>query len=441
MKILNKIFIILSLLLLFANQNYAAETDAAEIISSLINSYDNILVQRGWHTTISGTGINAHSFDSTGKFLEVFFSINAKENSDILITVDSRQNSLKIKKTFLFHKNDTETNKSIEKIILPYLISLIYFKDQTPASSVYHSSITLGYYRTNENSDIIPDKEKGLFLLKWKFLKDPLKNIINNNSTLILGDYLDSTYSLTLNHNGDETFKIIDEFDFDIELLVYGHNYASGTEEHNVRNLYGWFSNIAYFRPYLKADKMLWDNEIYTDHVHVQYCYWTPASFIHNITRTDNGRSLFLSYELGIGPSQNSSITANGISDEEADQYDDKIFVSQWYRNHGFPRRKHNYYWSMAVPAKITLASDRYLNSRVEFKNEFYYFQSVFSKEVYDFYNKASFEYGYYITDSLIGGFCYEYHYTSGNSDQNTISPNRESHSWNRFNIQVEMKI
>jgi len=441
MKIINQIFIILCLLLLSVNQNYAAEADKAAITGSLINSYDNFLTQRGWHTAKSDNGINAYSFDTTRQFIEVFFSIDVKENSDVLISVESAQNSSKAKKTFLFRKHDAEMNKNIENTILPYLISLTNFKNQTPPPSVYHTSFTLGYYRTNDNSDIVPDKENGLFLLKWKFLKDPLKNIFNDNTTLVLGDYLDSSYNLTLNHNGSEIFEVIDEFDFNIEILVYGHNSASGTEEHNVRNLYGWFSNIAYFRPYLAADKMLWDDEIYRDHVHVQYCYWTPASFIHNITRTDNGRSLFFSYELGIGPSQNSSITANGISNAEADQYDDRIFVSQWYRNHGFPRRKHNYYWSMAVPAKISMAADRYLNSRVEFKNEFYYFQSVFSKEVYDFYNKASFEYGYYITDDLIAGFCYEYHYTSGNSDQNTISPNSESHSWNRFNIQVEMKI
>lgn len=425
----------------FSNSLFAEETGSAPVISSLINNFNETLIQRGWSTDPSDTGIKAHSFSNSHKTLNIIFYITNDKNGQLLITVNSEQNGIKSDKTFLFKKNDNELNKEIESLILPYLVSLTFFKNEIPAPPVYHSWLTLGYYRTNDNNDLLPDTDSSIFLVKWEFTKDPLKNITGADSILTVGDFLDSSFSLSLYPKGEKAFDILDEFDFNIEILVYGRSKSTGTGNSSLRNLYGWFTNIAYYRPYIYNDAMQWEDELYRDHVHVQYCYWTPASFMQYITRTENGRSLFLSYEVGFGPSQNSSLTATDISDDEAGHYDDRIFVSHWYKTHGFPKRRHNYYWSMAIPAKITLAADKYLNSKLQLSYEFYYFQSVFSGELYDLYNKAAVEYGYYITENITAGFSYEFHYAAGNSDQNTVSPNSADHSWNRFNIQVEMKI
>ena len=325
-------------------------------------------------------------------------------------------------------------------IILIIPNSIIYANESDENTLPYYAWVRAGYSRTNEkNKSILPDIiNTGTFFIGLDFLYDPARSG-KTSTPLYIGDYLDSSISFSfLNRNETGYKKFLYEFTIDVDLILYGKSSKSFSGEKGSRNLYGLFTTASYYRPHLKTTSVMWYDDIYTDHIYIQYCYWEPVAFMQHLTFLNNEKSISFKYKVGIGPGQNSSLTATGIepgSDRESN-LNPKVFTSRWYDINGFKARYHNYYYSMTFPIKLEFESDKYFNSRFKFKYHFYYFQAIMDKRTQDFLNRIIVNYDYYLTKDTTIGVGYEFWHIKGIENEH-----RKSHFWNRLNIQMEMKI
>ncbi|MCL2155101.1 MAG: hypothetical protein FWH53_05500 [Leptospirales bacterium] len=435
MNFFNKI--IISLIIVISSI-YVYGSDENSITSEKIaGSFESVLKSKGWNTSIEINSVNAQIFNPTYQSLNLTIEYNEKDVNSFSVTIDSKKNSAELHKTFLFNKIDYNSIEQVNSILVPYLVSLMDMKVEDEKKSPYYASVKLGYYRTNDNREIFPSTNAGMFFIGWKFSYDPARDERDSSIPLYIGDYLDSSFTLSIDRKA-KGFSKLDEFGFDIDLILYGKSKNEISDRGSSRNLYGLFTSIVYFRPYLKTTAVQWSDDLYTDHIHIQYCYWEPVSFIQKLTFINNEKSLSFKYKVGIGPGQNSSITAVSIapySDREMNHLN-PIFVSRWYFNNDKGDRRHNYYYSITVPIKLEFEADKYLNSKFEFKYHFYYFQAIMDKRVRDFLNHIVLNYGYYITNDILAGIGYEFWHVKGFENEH-----KKSHSWNRFAIQAEMKI
>jgi hypothetical protein len=427
-------FTVLILLLGFINNLNAAEEQTA-LAEKIAADFEQVLKSKGWNTELSGTSLKAWINDPLFRSLNVTVKYRDRDKKLFRIIIDSETNKITASKSFLFRKTDSDNIDRIKSFLVPYLLNLASTKPEADKSPSFYPSLKLGYYRTNDNSEILPEKSEGMFFIAWKFIYDPLREAGESDHTLYLGDYLYSLFALSINREEKTFFNRMDEFNFDIDFLLIGNSSIKISGDEKRRNLFGLFTGIEYYRPYIKSSAVLWSDDVYTDHFHIQYCYWEVLAFIQELTFSENGRELIFKYSIGAGPGQNSSLTATNITDAEEENLN-PVFTSNWYGKNGFGDRRHNYYYSMTYPVRFEITADRYLNSRLELKYDFYFFQAIQDKKVYDFLNRFIFNYGFYITHDITLGVGYEFWHVKSIENEN-----RKSHSWNRFNIQMEVKI
>ena len=413
---------------------YAYASDENITREKIAASFESVLKSKGWNTFIEINSVNAWIFNPTYQSLNLTIEYNEKDVNTFSIAIDSKKNGAELHKTFLFNKRDYNSIEQVNSILVPYLVSLMDMKVEDENRSPYYASVKLGYYRTNDNREILPSTSAGMFFIGWNFTYDPARDERDSSIPLYIGDYLDSSFTLSIDRKA-KGFSKLDEFGFDIDLILYGKSKKNISDQETTRNLYGLFTSIVYYRPFLKTTAVQWSDDMYTDHMHIQYCYWEPVSFIQKLTFINNEKSISFKYKVGIGPGQNSSITAVGI-DADREMNLNPIFTSRWYFNNNQGNRKHNYYYSITVPVKLEFESDKYFNSKFEFKYHFYYFQAIMDKHTQDFFNRIVFNYGYYITNDILAGIGYEFWHVKGFENEY-----KKSHSWNRFAIQAEMKI
>ena len=438
---------IISFIIAVSIHAYGADITSEKIATG----FESFLKLKSWHTSVDKNSVNAFVFNPAHQALELTIEYNDRANNIFSVTINSKRNSLEQQRVFSFNKNDYSSVEQVNTILIPYLASLMdqnVEKVDAGKRSPFYSSARFGYYRTNDNKEIYPSLHTGMFFAAWKLAYDPARS--SGSSTLYLGDYLDSFYSLSLDRKA-KWYNIFDEFTFDIDLILYGKS----NQKFGSRNLYGLFTTMSYYRPMVKRNRIMqWNHSIFSNRIHVQYCYWEIIAFIQNFTLINNEKSLSFRYRFGIGPGHNSSITMVGIKPEDAIN---PVFVSRWYYDEEIGDRKHNYYYNITVPVKLEFESDKYLNSKFELKYHFLFSQSItHDRGVRDFINRVVVNYGYYVTNDINVGFGYEFWHTWGvdngpkklprdlrnTSDSNIIKDNRKnSHSWNRFIIQMEMKI
>ena len=410
-------------------------SDAKTITSEKITAgFESVLKSKDWNTSIDKNSVNAQIFNPTYQSLNLTVEYYERDAKTFSVTIDSKKNGHAQHKVFLFNKLEYNTIEQVNAILIPYLASLMDMKVEDESRPPFYSSVKLGYYRTNDNREIFPSINAGMFFAAFKLAYDPARDGRDPAIPLYIGDYLDSSFMLSINRKA-EGFSKLDEFAFDIDLILYGKSMKEFSGNKSSRNLYGLFTTMSYFRPYLKTTSVQWSDDLYTDHMHIQFCYWESVAFIQHLTFMNNEKSISFKYRAGIGPCQNSSLTAISITPNMEDGLN-PIFVSRWYFNNGKGDRKHNYYYSFAVPVKFEFEADKYLNSKFELKYHFYYFQSVMDKRVQDFLNRIAVNYGYYITNDITAGVGYEFWHVKAIENDH-----KQSHSWNRFSIQMEMKI
>jgi len=436
MKII-KLFIILIATFFYAgflNHLNASEGTSALPVQ-LASDFQKILEFKGWHADNSGESLNAWKFNPSYHLLKVSINYEERDKDSFLIVINSERGGTETRKAFPFNKRDISRIDNIESILNPYLISLTNSNAEEEKKSDFYPTVKGGYYRTNDNHEILPEKSEGMFFIGWDLVYDPLRDADESTVPLYLGDYMDAFFKLSIDREGKKFFGKLDEFEFDINFVLYGKNIKKVSGEESQRNLYGVFTGIEYYRPYVTSKEVLWSDDVYTDHFHIQYCFWKVAEFVQTLTFTNGGKELSFKYEFGIGPGQNSSLTATNVTEDMEDDLN-PIFVSNWYGKNDLGDRDHNYYWSMTVPVKLEVTADKYLNSKFDFKYHFYYFQSLFDKNAQDFLNRFIFNYGFYITEDITAGFGYEFWHIKSIENENN-----KSHYWNRFNIQMEMKL
>ena len=108
--------------------------------------------------------------------------------------------------------------------------------------------------------------------------------------------------------------------------------------------------------------------------------------------------------------------------------------MSNWYGLNGHGDRRHNYYYSMTFPLRLEFTADKYLNSKLELKYYFYYFQALMDIEAYDFLNRTVVRYGYYITENITIGTAYEFWHVKSRENEN-----KKSRHWNRLDLLMEI--
>jgi len=436
MKI-TKLFIILTAALMcsgFFNSLKASEA-GSELPLKIASDFQKVLEDKGWHADNSGETVNAWKFNPSYHLLKLSIKYQERDNNSFLIIIDSMRGDTETRKIFPFNNKDIARINYVESILNPYLISLTNSNAEEEKKSDFYPKVKAGYYRTNDNHEIFPEKSEGMFFIEWDLVYDPLRDAGESTIPMYPGDYMDSSFKLSIDREGKNFFGKLDEFDFDINFVLYGINKKEISGNESRRNMFGLFTGIEYYRPYLTSDEVLWSDPVYTDHFHIQFCYWEVAKFIQSMTFTNNGKELSFRYEFGMGPGQNSSLTATNITEDMEDDLN-PIFMSNWYGKKNLGDRDHNYYYSMTFPLKIEITADKYLNSKFEIKYNFYYFQSLMDKKAQDFLNRAAFNYGYYITEDITAGFGYEFWHIKSIENENN-----KSHYWNRFNIQMEMKL
>ncbi|MCL1864514.1 MAG: hypothetical protein FWF73_01735 [Spirochaetes bacterium] len=430
-----KFFTTIISLIVVLSSVYVYGSDENSITPEKISAnFESVLKLKGWDTYTSVNSVNARIFDPTYQALNITVEYKEKDVNTFSITINTKKNSAELHKVFLFNKKDYNSVEQVNSILTPYIISIIDTEVEDKNKSPYYASLKLGYYRTNDNREILPSSSEGMLFIAWKLAYDPARDEKESSIPLLIGDYMDSSFSLSIDRKSKGSGRL-DEFSFDIDLILYGKSKKVISDQKSSRNLYGIFTGIAYYRPYLKTTAVQWSDDIYTDHIHIQYCYWEPVSFIQNLTFINNEKSISFKYKVGIAPGQNSSLTATGITPAMEPDLN-PIFVSRWYFNHNKGDRKHNYYYSITFPVKLEFESDKYLNSKFEFKYHFYYFQAIMDKHAQDFLNRIVLNYGYYITNDILAGIGYEFWHVKSIENEH-----KKSHSWNRFAIQAEMKI
>jgi len=407
----------------------------SELPVKIAADFQKVLEIKGWRADNSGNSVTAWKFNPSYHLLNLSIDYKERNKDTFVIVIDSERGGTQSHKAFLFNNSDSTNIAMIESVINPYIVSLTNPNEEEEKKSDFYASSKFGYYRTNDNSEIYPEKGEGMFFAGFELIYDPLKAAGESSVTMYLGDYMDSSFKLSIDRQGEKFFDYFDEFQFDINFVIYGQSDKKISGEESSRNIYGLFTGMEYYRPYLTSNDVVWTDDIFTDHFHIQYCLWEVAKFIHEMTFSNGGRDLSFRYEIGAGPGFNSSLTATNLTEEDEEDLNE-IFVSDWYEENGYPGRHENYYYSMAFPLKLEAAADKYLNSKFEIKYHFYYFQSLFDKHAQEFLNRVICNYGYYITEDITAGLGYEFWYV--NSFENE---NHKSHSWNRLNIQMEMKI
>jgi hypothetical protein len=411
--------------------------DSTSPAGKITARFNETLILKGWETVLEGETLKAWCHNPLYQTLDVTVIYQDRENDIFRIIIDSERDKVPARKIFQFKKSDIKDMEKIESFLLPYLISLTNSKTVNEKHSGFYGSAKAGYYRTNDNSEILPEKSEGMYFAGFRLIYDPYREAAISNLPLYAGDYMDSSYSVSINREGKKFFDKIDELSFDIDFILYGKHNTTGSGDNRTRNLYGLFTGIAYYRPIIKSTAMLWSNDVYTDHYHIQYCYWEMLSFRQELTFSSSGKDLYFKYSIGLGPGQNSSLNLTNISSaEENSRLDPGVFTSYWYTVNGFGDRQNNYYYSMTYPVRFEFIADRYLNSRFQFNYDFYFFQATHNKNVYDFLNRLIFSYGFYITENITAGFGYEFWHIK--SVENEYD---KSHYWNRLNLQMEMKI
>jgi len=418
----------------FMNPLNAADLNS-ELPVKIAADFQKVLEIKGWRADNSGNSVTAWKFNPSYHLLNLSIDYKERNKDTFVIVIDSERGGTQSHKAFLFNNSDSTNIAMIESVINPYIVSLTNPNEEEEKKSDFYASSKFGYYRTNDNSEIYPEKGEGMFFAGFELIYDPLKAAGESSVTMYLGDYMDSSFKLSIDRQGEKFFDYFDEFQFDINFVIYGQSDKKISGEESSRNIYGLFTGMEYYRPYLTSNDVVWTDDIFTDHFHIQYCLWEVAKFIHEMTFSNGGRDLSFRYEIGAGPGFNSSLTATNLTEEDEEDLNE-IFVSDWYEENGYPGRHENYYYSMAFPLKLEAAADKYLNSKFEIKYHFYYFQSLFDKHAQEFLNRVICNYGYYITEDITAGLGYEFWYV--NSFENE---NHKSHSWNRLNIQMEMKI
>ncbi len=422
------------------NSAFAEEVNSVQT-TVVVKRLSTGLQRHGYRTASEGSTLRFWRYNSSSIEGESILTFSESGRESVTVNVQSRINDHAETRTFLI-KTSPGKNMADESVsmLLPYLLSFEKYgvkSDSTMTAREYHSSVSLGYYRTNDNSDMIPDKENGMILLNWKFTLDPLRYSRVKERTMVLGDFLDSNFNISFNKEKNKFFEVLDEFDFRIDIMIYGkHKVSDYGENRKTRSIYGLFTSMEYYRPYLNNSTLLWSDDIYTDHIYLQYCYWEPIAFRHDISRINNGKELFLSYKIGMGPGQNSSLATTNISEYEEDNYLNPIFVSNWYGQNGHGDRRHNYYYSMTFPVLVEMKADKYLNSKLDFKYSFYFFQAIQDSKVHDFLNRLSIDYGFYITSSTTIGFGYEFWRIDSRENEKN-----KSHMWHRINFKIEKEI
>jgi len=407
----------------------------SELPRIIAADFQKVLEIKGWRADNSGNSVTAWKFNPSYHLLNLSIDYREKDKDTFMIVVDSERGGTKTHKIFLFNNSNSTDVAMMESVLNPYLVSLTNSNAEEEKKSDFYATVKGGYYRTNDNSKIYPEKGEGMIFAGFDLTYDPLKVAGESDVTMYLGDYMDSSFQMSIDRQGEKFFDYFDEFQFNINFVIYGQSNKKISGEESRRDMYGLFTGMEYYRPFLTSDDVVWTDDIFTDHFHIQYCLWEVAKFIHEMTFSNGGRDLSFRYEIGAGPGFNSSLTATNLTEEDEKNLND-IFVSDWYEENGYPGRHENYYYSMVFPLKLEAAADKYLNSKIEIKYHFYYFQSIFDKKAQEFLNRIIFNYGYYITEDITAGLGYEFWHV--NSFENE---NHKSHSWNRLNIQMEMKI
>lgn len=433
----SKFYILLFTALMFTG--FVIHLKAAEIKtelpSKIASDFQKVLEIKGWRADIAGNSLTAWKFNPSYHLLNLSIDYKERDKDTFMIVVDSERGGTESHKVFLFNNSDIADTAKMESILNPYLVSLTNSNAEEEKQSDYYASAKFGYYRTNDNSEIYPEKNEGMYFAAFDLTYDPLKVAGESSVLMYIGDYLDSSFKLSIDRQGEDFMDYFDEFQFDINLVLYGKSNKTVTGENSRRNMYGLFTGMEYYRPYLTSDDVVWYDDIYTDHFHIQYCDWEVVKLIHLMTFSNDGKDLSFRYEIGVGPGFNSSLTATNVTNDMEEDLNE-IFVSNWYGENGYPDRGENYYYSAVLPIKLEGAADKYLNSKLEVKYHFYYFQALQDKEAQEFLNRVIVNYGYYITEDITAGLQYEFWHV--NSFENE---NHKSHSWNRLNIQMEMKI
>jgi|GEM_PF-2112896 len=437
-----KLIVTLSLMLLHLNGMHslvlAEEKAGKNLAKALSERICSTLEVHGFNTEIQSNRMRIWKYSPVTVNADSVITVLSEEKGNLKLKVDSTINSVQESKTFVI-KEEGNSLDSAMTLLLPYYLNFEnrkYPSDKQIEAEKYFSSVALGYYRTNDNSEVLPENDYGMIFLNWKLAFDPLRNSKSPERTLYLGDFLDSRYTVSFDRKGRKLFHILDEFEFRIDIIEYGKHKFSGNSSSGTRSVYGLFTSMEYYRPYIYNDRVLWSDDIYTDHVYLQYCYWEPIAFRHDILKKTGNRELFLSYKIGIGPGQNSSLTATNITEEEEDNYFNDIFTSNWYGLNGHGDRRHNYYYSLTVPFLLEMKADKYLNSKIDFRYSFYYFQALMDSKVHDFANRMSIDYGFYITDKTTIGMGYEFWRIDSKENAK-----EKSHMWHRLNFKIEKEI
>ncbi len=408
--------------------------------NKIIKRVDIALSHRGFTSIVKNNEIFFWKYSPISIEAKSKINVTIKGNGGIYITAFSSINNIKEKKVF-FIKEEPEHDfaKSAMILLLPYYLGFEE-KAGTAKKSIdqkkFHASFALGLYQTNDGERIFSKSSSDLILTQYIFAYDPLKyRKITGKRKLKPADFIDSRFSFSLNIKKRKFFEVLDEIDFRIDILEYGENRLSIYNGQRMRKLNGFFTSIEYYRPYTTTTKMLWNEDIYDDHIYLQFCYWEPIAFRYDMTLYNGEKTLFFSGKAGLGPGQNSSLATTNLSPEEEKSLN-KIFVSNWYGLNDFNNRRHNYYYSLTFPLLFQLRSDKYFNSNLNLQYSFYFFQAIEDIKVHDFLNRINFNYGYYITESLTLGAGYEFWHIHSKENRR-----EKNHNWHRIILKMEKAI
>ncbi len=392
----------------------ARAVDLAERTDYLLRQCELALRKSGWRTFYEDGTVGAHRFNDGYDAISIKITAG-REGEKYLFTAEILKNGNRSVKTFRVSGDTAADDERLSKTVLSFVVPEALVREGNgDFRRAFKSIISFGYSRTGDDMNFYPVYMKGNIHFDWRLEYDPSSEIFSKDTVLHLGDYLYFDGFI------DWASKVRENFG-NIELLMFGRNRYSGSPERGTRLLYGFFNGLEYFRPGFSHSAMTWDDSIYHSRPAVQYSSWRPIQGNIILSRRNGASrytaSFMVGAGMGVGPS---SLFATEISKEEEEDLNPAFKAARSW--------KQNYYFSYALPARLTLSADRVYDFYFELGYNYCFFYPVENETLYDMLHVSRGMIGYYIAHDVMVASQYESWWVVSMLDHDI-----RRHRWNRL--------
>ncbi|MCX7678730.1 MAG: hypothetical protein N2316_05875 [Spirochaetes bacterium] len=397
------------------------------VVSSILSRFEQMLKKKGWYTQKDDFTCKAFRFESD--YHEIVAQLSAsRKNTLTSFEVTIIKNGNLTIKTFTFKNTSPNYADTAEKIITSHLVSLALQNNGVSPKNPHFTSLSIGYSRTNDNTDILPEKKKGGYYLALSYTYDPSQLTGLEWMRLNFGEFLTINAWAVIDTDPINRNYINENF-LNFDIIILGRHCQKENTKHRYRLLYGFFTGMEYFRPGWKDNILLWNHSLYQDQPHIQYMLWRAIACRICSTYFCNYGIYTVNFMVGLGPSINSSLFAVGW-DQEEELHRSPLFQS-------LTGSKQNYYYSTAYPISLSLAAEYLWRFNFTFSYNFYFFYAsdpaIRNEKAYDIVHILKPSIGIQLTEKLLVQINWEHWHI-----HSMLNGKHTSHSWNRFFMETK---